>query len=143
MLDKQFHIIFSNAVSLPVDDRDAFLDYWMHRGVEIEQDDIPDDADPDLYLLDQLESIWDVAHLSVRDIRKRLGLSQMGFCDRYCIPRRTLQDWESETNRTPPYVILLLAENLGIFCAERLTSSRIRGILYMESGDTQSPRVRG
>lgn len=143
MDNKLFHIIFSNAVLLPVDGRDAFLDYWMHHDIEIMQDDIPDDADPDLYLLDQLENIWDVAHLSMRDIRKRLGLSQVGFCDRYCIPRRTLQDWEAGANRTPPYVILLLAENLGIFCAERLTSSRIRGILYRRSGDTQSPHLRG
>ena len=115
MDDKQFHDIFSHAVSLPADGRDAFLDYWMHRGVEIEQDDIPDDADPDLYLLDQLERIWDVAHLSVRDVRKRLGLSQMGFCDRYCIPRRTLQAWEAEINRTPPYLRIMLAQLIGIF----------------------------
>lgn len=115
MDDKHFHDIFSAAVSLPADGRDAFLDYWMHHGAEIEQDEIPDDADPDLYLLDQLESLWDVAHLSVRDVRKRLGLSQMGFCDRYCIPRRTLQAWEAEINRTPPYLRIMLAQLIGIF----------------------------
>ena len=80
MDDKHFHDIFSAAVSLPADGRDAFLDYWMHHGAEIEQDEIPDDADPDLYLLDQLESLWDVAHLSVRDIRRHTGLTQRKFC---------------------------------------------------------------
>lgn len=115
MVDKQFHDIFSHAVSLPADGREAFLDYWMHRGVEIEQDDIPNDINYNFYLLDQLESIWDIAHLSVRDIRRHTGLTQRKFCDKFCIPYRSLEDWERGISKCPPYLRLMLAQLVGAF----------------------------
>jgi putative transcriptional regulator len=46
--------------------------------------------------------------LSLKDIRKETGLTQKVFAKKYHIPIRTLQDWEQERRRTPPYVIFML-----------------------------------
>lgn len=45
---------------------------------------------------------------SVRDLRGLLALSVQKFGDRYHIPRRTIEDWESGRNTAPVYVIELL-----------------------------------
>lgn len=50
----------------------------------------------------------DVRILSLKDIRKETGLTQKVFAKKYHIPVRTLQDWEQERRRTPPYVIFML-----------------------------------
>ena len=42
-----------------------------------------------------------------KDVRKT-GLTQKVFAKKYHIPVRTLQDWEQERRRTPPYVIFML-----------------------------------
>lgn len=47
--------------------------------------------------------------LTVKGIRAATGLSQRKFAERYGIPRRTLEDWESGAHRCPDYVINLLA----------------------------------
>lgn len=41
-------------------------------------------------------------------MRKLLGLSQASFGDRYNIPVRTIQDWESGRRKAPIYVLELL-----------------------------------
>ena len=41
-------------------------------------------------------------------MRKLLGLSQAAFGDRYNIPVRTIQDWESGRRKAPIYVLELL-----------------------------------
>jgi putative transcriptional regulator len=46
--------------------------------------------------------------MSVKEMRKKLGLSQVAFSKKYEIPRRTLEDWERGINTPPKYVILLL-----------------------------------
>lgn len=46
--------------------------------------------------------------MKVREIRKITGLSQQKFGDKYKIPKRTIENWESETSTPPEYVILLL-----------------------------------
>lgn len=44
----------------------------------------------------------------IKDIRKMTGLSQAKFAEKYSIPRRTIENWESEKTSPPPYVITLL-----------------------------------
>ena len=43
-----------------------------------------------------------------KELRKTTGLSQQKFGDRYHIPLRTIQDWESEIRIPPIYVYELL-----------------------------------
>ena len=107
MDDKTFNLLFTEA--LAASDRDAFVSEW--GGSSLFAGD-PDDPGPDLaVLIPELERVYDLAHLSVREIRQRAGLTQAAFGLRYCIPRRTLEDWEAGRRLCPPYVRLLLARS--------------------------------
>lgn len=46
--------------------------------------------------------------MKVKDIRDLTGLSQIKFCEKYKIPRRTLEDWESGKSKPTEYLIELL-----------------------------------
>ena len=62
-----------------------------------------------------LGQLWDAAHLTIRDIRAHTGLSQAAFAVRYCIPRRTVENWEAGDRQCADYVRLLLAEAAGLY----------------------------
>lgn len=75
---------------------------------------VPDDADRCVDLdaeKARLSSIWDVAHLSMRELVARTGLSQTAFAKQAGVPLRTVQDWCSEKRACPTYVRFLLAEH--------------------------------
>lgn len=73
---------------------------------------VPDDADGCVDLdaeKARLSAIWDVAHLSMRELVARTGLSQTAFAKQAGVPLRTVQDWCSEKRACPTYVRFLLA----------------------------------
>ena len=75
---------------------------------------IPDDASGCIDLdaeKARLSTIWDVAHLSMRELVDRAGLSQTAFAKQAGIPLRTVQDWCGEKRACPVYVRFLLAEH--------------------------------
>lgn len=112
MTDKQFNTVFSDA--LTTQDRDAFISDWALSTLFNEAEDAP--INP--ALIKELGEVWDVAHLSVADIRAATGLSQRAFADRHCIPRRSVENWETEgaqARTCPDYIRLLLAEVTGLF----------------------------
>lgn len=45
----------------------------------------------------------------VKFIRRLTGLSQIAFGKKYNIPRRTLQNWESEEGNPPQYIVDFMA----------------------------------
>lgn len=57
-------------------------------------------ADPDALPMTQEELARAFRPHSLRELRKRLGLSQAGFAERFHINLRTLQDWE-QMRRVP------------------------------------------
>ena len=68
-------------------------------------------------LLSDLQNIYSVANMSTLDIRKAAGLTQEKFSQRFLIPRRTIENWESRSpqrNEPPHYLRLLMAESLGL-----------------------------
>lgn len=78
---------------------------------------VPDDADSCLDLdaeKEKLSSIWDLVHLSMRELVARTGLSQTSFAKRTGIPLRTVQNWCIGTRDCPAYVRFLLAEHYGL-----------------------------
>lgn len=78
---------------------------------------VPDDAS-DCVDLDaekkRLSNIWDLAHLSMRELVSRTGMSQTAFAKEAGIPRRTVQDWCCEKRACPAYVRFLLAEHYNL-----------------------------
>ena len=103
MTDKLFCTIFGAA--LDAADRDNFISAWVNDPSA----DIPSDR------IAVVGDIWNAAHLTIRDIRQHTGLSQAAFAMRYCIPTRTLEDWERGVRSCPSYLRLLLAQATGIY----------------------------
>lgn len=109
MTDKLFCTLF--AAALAVADRDTFVSDWSLSSA---WGDAPD-ADIPADRIDLLARLWDAAHLTIRDIRQHTGLSQAAFSTRYCIPTRTLEDWERGVRNCPDYLRLLLAQASGLY----------------------------
>ena len=108
MTDRLFSAIFSDA--LAASDRDAFVSDWALSSAwgDAEDAEIPQDR------IEVLGSIWDAAHLSIKDIRAAAGLSRPAFAEHLLIPYRTVQDWELGNRTCPDYLRLLLAEHFGL-----------------------------
>lgn len=109
MTDKQFYTIF--VAALASTDRDAFISDWSLSSAWGDALDADSPADR----IDLLARLWDAAHLTIRDIRQHTGLSQAVFATRYCIPTRTLEDWERGVRSCPDYLRLLLADSAGVY----------------------------
>ena len=78
---------------------------------------VPDDADGCVDLdaeKERLSRIWELTHLSMREMVARAGLSQTTFAKRAGVPLRTVQDWCGEKRACPAYVRFLLAEHYNL-----------------------------
>lgn len=62
----------------------------------------------------RLSTIWDLAHLPMRELVASTGLSQTAFAKQAGVPLRTVQDWCGEKRACPTYVRFLLAEHFGL-----------------------------
>lgn len=62
----------------------------------------------------RLAQIWDVAHMTMKEIVDASGLSQTAFAKQAGVPRRTVQDWCGEKRACPTYVRFLLAEHYNL-----------------------------
>ena len=112
-----FNTLFNAAAT--EQDKFRFIAEWSSSSIFFpEGEDSPDiDAGE---LADALGNIWDVAHLTTRDIRQHLGLTQAAFAERFCIPRRTVENWERKGGHIPPYNILAYADITGMLKVNRV-----------------------
>lgn len=46
--------------------------------------------------------------MTIKEMREMLGLSQAQFSQRYGIPKRSIENWESGTRKPPEYLRALL-----------------------------------
>lgn len=109
MTDKQFSALFGGA--LADKDRDMYVSDWALSDIWGDPPDaeIPEDR------IKSLIALWDVAHITIREIRAATGLSQVAFAQRFCIPRRTVENWESGASACPDYLRILLAQAVGLY----------------------------
>lgn len=87
-------------------DRDAYIsdlslsDIWEDQpGADISED-----------RLREIGDLYDLYHISIKEIRKSTGLSQAAFATKFFIPKRTIENWEASASTPPVYVKILLAE---------------------------------
>ena len=111
MMDNIFAAAWAEALSGAYADRNSYVSDLALSSIwgDAEATEVPADR------LDTLGSIWDAAHLSIKDIRAASGLSRTAFAEHLCIPYRTVQDWERGLRACPGYLRLLIAEHFGIF----------------------------
>ena len=57
--------------------------------------------------------IWDVAHMSIKEIREAAGMSQAMLSKRLAIPQSTIQSWEAG-EECPDYVRFMVALLTGV-----------------------------
>lgn len=109
MTDKLFNTLWTAALDCA--DRDTYVSDWALSSAwgDAPEADVPADR------VEELGHLWDAAHLTICDIRAHTGLSQAAFAARYCIPRRTVENWESGDRQCADYVRLLLAEAAGMY----------------------------
>ena len=109
MTDKLFNTLWTAALDCA--DHDTYVSDWALSSAwgDAPEADVPADR------VEELGHLWDAAHLTIRDIRAHTGLSQAAFAVRYCIPRRTVENWESGYRQCADYVRLLLAEAAGMY----------------------------
>lgn len=73
-----------------------------------------DNDTPEATVLSDLRSIYQAVNRPVRAIVTASSLSQAAFAERYCIPRRTVENWCSGARECPLYTRLLLQRAEGL-----------------------------
>jgi len=64
--------------------------------------------------IDKIGRVWDCAHMSVKDICRAANLTQAGLAARFCIPKRTVEDWCRGIAKCAPYIRLMMCECLNL-----------------------------
>lgn len=105
MSNNDFYMLWGEA--LQTSDRDVYVAEWSTSSIW------PEDADL-LETAGKLGEIWDVAHMSVKNICKAAGMTQAALAQRFCIPKRTVEDWCRGIAKCADYIRLMMAEALGI-----------------------------
>lgn len=106
MTDKRFYDLWVDALAQPDEDM-----YIAEYGYPDWFDEISEEAGE---VVEKLREIHRVSHMSMRDIIATTGLTQAEFAVKYCVPKRTVENWASGVNKCPDYVRLLFARELGI-----------------------------
>lgn len=106
MTDKQYTICVTEAQNYT--DREAYISDLSLSSIwgDGPEDDIPPAR------LEQLGSIYDAVHRSIKQIAADAGLTQRKLADRFCIPVRTIEDWCAGKRTPPDYVRLMMQELL-------------------------------
>ena len=107
--DELFNPFMLAAAENP--DQIAFIFDWSTSllwGNTSETDDIPESR------IIQLNNIWCAAHMAFNEIRMAVNLTQEQFSKRYCIPKRSIENWEKETKTCTLALKLLLEKEVGV-----------------------------
>ena len=114
MTNKDFFTLWGAALAAP--DRNLYVAEWSNSIIWGEPEDITDDDL--LRIADYCGQLWDAAHMTVRQIKEELGMTHAQMAERFCIPKRTVENWcaagGKESRNCPDYVRLMMMEALGI-----------------------------
>lgn len=117
MTNHQFYAAYVDAHAYT--DRDAYISDLALSSMwgDGPEDDVPGER------LAALQQIWDVAHLSFRELRRAVGLTQAAMAERFLIPKRTIENWEAtgpSARTCPEYIKVMIAELLGLLDTARV-----------------------
>lgn len=106
MTDKLFHKLWFDALN-----QSNLEMYVSEYGYPDWFDEISPDSSA---VIDVLEGIHKVAHMSIRDMISQSGLTQSAFAIKFCIPLRTVEDWATGKRKCADYTRLMIAKELGL-----------------------------
>lgn len=115
MTYKDFYTLLGEAIN------SADLDMYIAEcGTSVIFDQDPDGEAPDYNaVVADLTNIWNLAHMSIKDIIKAADLNQSDLTRRFYIPLRTVQHWVAGTRACPVYTKIMIADLLGLITVER------------------------
>ena len=93
----------------------AFLEAQKHDDYESYYKALHIGESCPMRLPSQVKHVWKLTHLTVKDIRRQEGMTQKAMAERFCIPKRSIENWEEGSRKTPPYIIYMMCECLGYF----------------------------
>lgn len=102
MTYNDFRSIWYSALDYTDDQRDL---YRAERGWQTWMEEFGDDT---AAIICTLDIIYDMAHMGCKAIRAVTGLTQQAFGDAYGVPRRSVQNWESQSRDVPLYTVMTL-----------------------------------
>lgn len=105
MSDNLFFRLWQDALAQPNKEL-----YIAEYGYPDWFDEISTDASE---IIQTLENIHEMAHMNVKDIISKSGLTQAKFAIKFCIPLRTVEDWATGKRKCADYLRLLFARVLG------------------------------
>lgn len=115
--DRHFYTIFSDALSYE-GERAAFVsDHalgWEQNTDDPYQEPLDVNTPEFQERLEYIAQIWDVAHMPIREMATRAGLTQTEFATKFCIKKRTAQDWWRGVAKCPDHTRLLIAQALKL-----------------------------
>lgn len=110
LTDKDFYSLWGEA--LASSDREMYVAEHCTSIIFGAPEDI---ADEDMVgQAAYLGRIWDVAHMTIQDIRTAAELTQSAMATRFCIPKRTIENWCAGDRSAPDYIRLMMAQLLGL-----------------------------
>ena len=120
MRDRDFCLVWMDALTL---EKAVFMSQWASLSAGGVPKGISDKTEEEI--ADEMENIWNVAHMCVKDICKEANLTQGQMAARFHIPKRTMEDWCRGVSKCADYTRLMMAECLGILKEER---SKLSGL---------------
>lgn len=106
MTDTQFNFCVRECANYT--DLDAYVSDLTLSTIWVDSDSPEVAARPDL------RSIYTAVNRTPKEIVSASGLSQAAFAERYCIPKRTVEDWCRGVAKCPLYTRLLLQRAEGL-----------------------------
>ena len=107
MTDTQFAACVRECAAYK--DLDAYISDLSLSTIWDDKDGIPDAS-----IRFALRSIYTAVNRTPKEIVAASGLSQAAFAERYCIPKRTVENWCSGARECPIYTRLLLQRVEGL-----------------------------
>ena len=108
MTNHQFHICWGECSNYA--DHESYVSDLALSSMwgDDEAADIPPER------IEALSSIWNVQHMTMRDLRAASGMTQAEYAEAFCIPRRTVENWDADHSTPPDYVKILIAKSLNL-----------------------------
>lgn len=113
MLLTDFH-----RLRIDAEDCSSLDEFIAEEGGSLPEECYPADGSGDAPIK-ILSIIWELSHyFNFRKLRQISGLTQAKFAQKYGVPPRTLEKWDTGERTPPPYVIELLAAEVITELAE-------------------------
>ena len=113
---KDFYTLYTEA--LKEDDHDKYIAEWYASSIFFSNPEVEADDQKCISILAALENIWNVAHMSFAELKAQVGLTQEKLSQYFCVPKRTIENWDRSRRNAPPYYILMMARMLHVLTVD-------------------------